>query len=149
MFRSHSLILAKKYYDSGLLGVKTGKGFYNYPSPGTWSKINLEEKLGHSVDPKFILAPAINFAAWMIENKVCSHEDIDLSLKLGYNLPKGLLELADSYGIDEIVSTLEHKYDGAKSEPYSIFYKPQPLLIHLVDSGKLGKKSGQGFYSYM
>ena len=60
MFRSHSLILAKKYYDSGLLGVKTGKGFYNYPSPGNWVKINLEEQLGDSVDPKSIIAPASN-----------------------------------------------------------------------------------------
>lgn len=148
MFRSHSLILAKKYYDSGLLGVKTGKGFYNYPSPGNWVKINLEEQLGDSVDPKSIIAPAINLSAWMIENKVCSHEDIDLSLKLGYNLPKGLLELADYYGIDEIVSILEKKYEGSKSEPYGKFYKPQKLLTQLVTSGKLGKKSGTGFYSY-
>ena len=98
--------------------------------------------------PKSIIAPAINLSAWMIENKVCSHEDIDLSLKLGYNLPKGLLELADYYGIDEIVSILEKKYEGSKSEPYGKFYKPQKLLTQLVTSGKLGKKSGTGFYSY-
>jgi enoyl-CoA hydratase/3-hydroxyacyl-CoA dehydrogenase len=146
--RDYTIKLSKEYYSKGLLGVKTGRGFYEYPKPGQWVKVEIPKQAGERVDPMQILAPATNLSAWLIANDVASAKDIDTSLKLGYNFPKGLLEMADEYGLDSIVNVLKDKMERVKTEEYSAFYRPHHLLLRLVEEGKTGKKAGEGFYRY-
>ena len=65
-------------------------------------------------------------------------------MKLGMAHPMGPLELADFIGLDVCLSILEVMYDGFKNPKYA----PCPLLVNMVRSGNLGKKSGKGFYDY-
>jgi 3-hydroxybutyryl-CoA dehydrogenase len=91
-----------------------------------------------------VLFPMINEAANACHDKVASAEDIDTGMKLGANWPMGPLALADLVGLDTtkaILETLERELGDAK-------YTPSPALGELVDAGKLGRKSGAGFYDY-
>jgi 3-hydroxybutyryl-CoA dehydrogenase len=91
-----------------------------------------------------ILFPMINEAANAYHEKVASAEDIDTGMKLGANWPMGPLALADLVGLDTtsaILETLERELGDAK-------YKPSPALTELRDAGKLGRKTGSGFYHY-
>jgi enoyl-CoA hydratase/3-hydroxyacyl-CoA dehydrogenase len=146
--REYAMKISREYYEKSLLGVKTGKGFYDYPKPGQWAKVEIPKEAGEGIDPIQVLAPAINLSAWLINNDVASAKDIDASLKLGYNFPKGLLEMADEYGLDVVVKVLKDKMERAKTEEYGAFYKTNPLLSKLVEGGKIGKKTSEGFYKY-
>ena len=91
-----------------------------------------------------ILFPMINEAAQALAEGVASAADIDTGLKLGANFPMGPLALADLVGLDTtkaILETLERDLGDAK-------YHPCPLLGELVAAGKLGRKSGAGFFTY-
>ena len=91
-----------------------------------------------------ILFPMINEAANAFAEGVASAEDIDTGMKLGANWPMGPLALADLVGLDTtkaIIESLERELADAK-------YRPSPVLGELVDAGKLGRKSGAGFYDY-
>lgn len=90
------------------------------------------------------LLPQINEAVRMLEEGVSTREDIDSAIKLGLNHPMGPLELADFIGLDICLSILEVLADGYNSERF----KPAGLLSTLVSEGKLGMKSGEGFYKY-
>lgn len=144
----YAMKLSKERYEKGLIGVKTGKGFYDYPKPGQWARPNIPKEAGERIDPVRILAPAINLAAWLIERGVATASDIDKALKLGFNFPKGVLEVADEVGLDVVVNILNEKADRYKGESYATFYKPRPLLVKLVSEGKVGKRVGEGFYKY-
>ena len=65
-------------------------------------------------------------------------------MKLGMAHPMGPLELADFIGLDVCMSILEVMYNGFKNPKYA----PNPLLVNMVRAGKLGKKTGEGFYNY-
>jgi 3-hydroxybutyryl-CoA dehydrogenase len=89
-----------------------------------------------------LLVPMINEAAMIYEEGVASAEDIDKSMKLGANHPIGPLALADMIGIDvclAIMETLERDFNSDK-------YRPARILSNMVEEGKLGKKSGEGFF---
>jgi 3-hydroxybutyryl-CoA dehydrogenase len=91
-----------------------------------------------------ILFPMINEAAAAYHEKVASAQDIDTGMKLGANWPMGPLALADLVGLDTtcaILETLERELGDAK-------YRPSPALTELRDAGRLGRKSGSGFYDY-
>lgn len=91
-----------------------------------------------------ILFPMINEAANAFHEQVATAEDIDTGMKLGANWPMGPLALADLVGLDTttaILETLERELGDPK-------YKPSPALTGLRDAGKLGRKSGSGFYDY-
>lgn len=77
------------------------------------------------------------------EQGVASAADIDLGMKLGYNHPMGPLELADRIGLDTLLSILENQ-----REAWGEGFRPPPLLRQMVAAGKLGRKSGRGFYEY-
>uniref|UniRef100_A0A0E0JPS7 3-hydroxybutyryl-CoA dehydrogenase n=1 Tax=Oryza punctata TaxID=4537 RepID=A0A0E0JPS7_ORYPU len=91
-----------------------------------------------------ILMPMINEAFWALYTGVATKEDIDTGMKLGTNHPMGPLQLADFIGLDVCLSVLGVLHNGLGDSKYS----PCPLLVQYVDAGRLGKKRGQGVYSY-
>ncbi len=91
-----------------------------------------------------VLMPMINEAVLALQEGVATKEAIDTVLKLGANHPMGPLELADFIGLDTCLSILEVLRTGFRHEKYA----PAPLLRRMVAEGKLGKKSGHGFYDY-
>jgi len=126
----------------GKLGMKTGKGFYEYK--GIYSRARIPKSLAYKVNSLRLIASAVNEAAWLIRNGIASKEDIDKAMILGMNYPRGLLEMADDYGIDAIVKMLEARKNETGFEEYEV----DPLLKEMVDANKLGKKSGEGFYKW-
>ena len=91
-----------------------------------------------------ILLPMINEAIETLYNGVAGVTAIDTVMKLGMAHPMGPLQLADFIGLDVCLSILEVMYDGFKNPKYA----PCPLLVNMVRAGKLGVKSGEGFYYY-
>jgi 3-hydroxybutyryl-CoA dehydrogenase len=91
-----------------------------------------------------ILMPFINEAVWALHDGVAEPEAIDTIAKLGFNHPLGPLALADLIGLDTCVAIMEVLRDGLADDRYA----PCPLLDQLVEQGKLGRKSGAGFYIY-
>ena len=88
--------------------------------------------------------PLINEAIYTLYENVATAEDIDKVMKLGMNHPMGPLQLADFIGLDvclDIMNVIQSGFNDSK-------YRPCPLLKKLVAAGKLGKKSGEGFYKY-
>ena len=91
-----------------------------------------------------ILMPYINEAVWALHEGVAEPEAIDTIAKLGFNHPMGPLALADLIGLDTCVAIMEVLRDGLGNQRY----EPCPLLRDLVDAGKVGRKSGVGFFIY-
>ena len=91
-----------------------------------------------------ILMPMLNEAIETLYNGVAGVYEIDTVMKLGMAHPMGPLQLADFIGLDVCLSILNVMYDGFKNPKYA----PCPLLVNMVQAGKLGAKSGEGFYDY-
>jgi 3-hydroxybutyryl-CoA dehydrogenase len=91
-----------------------------------------------------ILMPMLNEAIETLYNKVAGVYEIDTVMKLGMGHPMGPLQLADFIGLDVCLAILNVLYDGFKNPKYA----PCPLLVNMVRVGKLGVKSGEGFYDY-
>jgi 3-hydroxybutyryl-CoA dehydrogenase len=91
-----------------------------------------------------ILMPYLNEAVWALHDGVAEPEAIDTIAKLGFNHPLGPLALADLIGLDTCVAILEVLREGFGDERY----EPCPLLREHVAAGRLGRKSGEGFYKY-
>lgn len=91
-----------------------------------------------------ILMPMINESIETLYNGVAGVEEIDTVMKLGMAHPMGPLQLADFIGLDVCLSILNVMCDGFKNPKYA----PCPLLVNMVTAGKLGVKSGEGFYDY-
>jgi 3-hydroxybutyryl-CoA dehydrogenase len=92
-----------------------------------------------------VLMPLINEAAFCVMEGVATAESVDTVMKMGMNHPMGPLELADFIGLDvclDIMDVLQKGFGGDAK------YRPCPLLEEMVAAGKLGKKSGRGFYVY-
>jgi 3-hydroxybutyryl-CoA dehydrogenase len=115
--------------------------------------VRLAEDLGktpaHANDfPGFvsnrILMPYVNEAVWALHDGVAEPEAIDTIAKLGFNHPMGPLALADLIGLDTCVAILDVLRDGLGDDRY----EPCPLLREHVAAGRLGRKSGRGFYNY-
>ena len=126
---------------------------YNTSDEVTQIVMQLSEKLGKSpVEvndyPGFvanrILMPMINEAIETLYNQVAGVYEIDTVMKLGMAHPMGPLQLADFIGLDVCLSILNVMYEGFKNPKYA----PCPLLVNMVRAGKLGVKSGEGFYDY-
>lgn len=91
-----------------------------------------------------VIVPMLNEAMHVLMEGIANAEDIDTAMRLGYNQPMGPLELADTIGLDELhtwMETLFHELGDLK-------YRPCPVLKKLVREGKLGKKTGEGFFKY-
>lgn len=126
---------------------------YSTSDPVTDTIMELSEKLGKTPVmahdyPGFvanrILMPMINEAIETLYNKVAGVLEIDTVMKLGMAHPMGPLQLADFIGLDVCLSILNVMYQGFKNPKYA----PCPLLVNMVMAGKLGIKSGEGFYNY-
>ena len=91
-----------------------------------------------------ILMPFINEAVWALHDGVAEAEAIDTIAKLGFAHPIGPLALADLIGLDTCVAIMEVLQRGLGDDKYA----PCPLLLEHVEAGRLGRKSGQGFYDY-
>ena len=91
-----------------------------------------------------ILMPFINEAVWALHTGVAEPEAIDTIAKLGFAHPMGPLALADLIGLDTCVAIMEVLHEGLGDGKYA----PCPLLHEHVAAGRLGRKSGEGFYSY-
>ncbi|MDN5351611.1 MAG: 3-hydroxybutyryl-CoA dehydrogenase, partial [Clostridiales bacterium] len=104
--------------------------------------VAVEEAPGFVVNR--ILVPMINEAAGIFADGVASAEDIDRAMKLGANHPIGPLALGDLIGLDVCLSIMEVLYN----EFGDTKYRPHPLLRKMVRAGKLGRKTGTGFFDY-
>ena len=91
-----------------------------------------------------ILMPMINEAIETLQHGVAGVQEIDTVMKLGMAHPMGPLQLADFIGLDVCLSILKVLHEGFKNPKYA----PSPLLVNMVTAGKLGVKSGEGFYDY-
>ncbi len=100
---------------------------------------------GVNFDPIRVLATAVNEAAKLIEMEATTREEIDTAMLLGLNYPRGILRMADSTGLDKIVNELNRLYEKYNKEDR---YKASSVLTKLVKQGKLGRKTGEGFYTY-
>jgi 3-hydroxybutyryl-CoA dehydrogenase len=91
-----------------------------------------------------ILCPMLNEAILTLQEGVAQPDAIDGIMKLGMNHPIGPLALCDLIGLDTVLHIMNVLHEGMGDDKYA----PAPLLIQMVEEGKLGRKSGQGFYSY-
>ncbi len=91
-----------------------------------------------------VLMPMINEAIFALQEGVADKEAIDTVMKLGMNHPMGPLALADLIGLDVVLYILNVLYNEFKDPKY----RPAPLLVKMVEAGKLGRKTGEGFYKY-
>lgn len=91
-----------------------------------------------------ILCPMLNEAILTLQEGVAEPEAIDGIMKLGMNHPIGPLALSDLIGLDTVLHIMNVLHEGLKDDKYA----PADLLIQMVDEGKLGRKSGEGFYKY-
>lgn len=91
-----------------------------------------------------VLMPMINEAIFAVGEGVATAENVDEVMKLGMAHPMGPLRLADFIGLDVCLDILNVLYEGFKDPKY----RPAPLLVKMVDAGKLGNKTGEGFYKY-
>ncbi len=138
-FVPRSKLLEEKF-NSKKLGMKTGEGFYDWRA----GRPKIPKEKAGKYDGLRLIAPMVNIAADLIKMGVADAEEIDTAMKLGTNMPKGILELADEIGLDVILSKVEELY---KEKGYEIL-KPSEHLKKMVSEGKLGKKTTEGFYRY-
>lgn len=104
--------------------------------------IDVKDSPGFAVNR--ILIPMINEAIFTVFEGVASAEEVDEAMKLGANHPMGPIALADYIGLDVCLAIMEVLYEGFNDPKY----RPCPLLKKYVEAGRLGKKTGQGFYTY-
>lgn len=132
----------KEYFEKGMYGQKSGRGFYVYGG-GKYERPEIPRDAGSSIDLVRLFAPSINSAAWLIRNGVSTVDDVETGVKLGLGYPKDILEMADEWGLDRVVEALENL-----KARYGEAYTPDPLLVEMVSKGRTGRKAGEGFHSY-
>jgi 3-hydroxybutyryl-CoA dehydrogenase len=104
--------------------------------------VEVKDRAGFIVNA--LLFPYLNNAVKMLEKGIASREDIDTAMKGGCNFPMGPFELLDLVGLDTSVSILDSLYQETRDHNYA----PAPALRRMVAAGRLGRKSGNGFYDY-
>lgn len=127
-------------------GLQTGEGALQRAQT-FWRDLDLEPVLvadGPGLVRARVVCCLINEAVSALMEGVASADDIDLAMKLGTNYPYGPLEWADMIGLDTVLGVV----NGLFREWGDDRYRPSPLLRRMVAAGRLGKKSGRGFYRY-
>jgi 3-hydroxybutyryl-CoA dehydrogenase len=105
--------------------------------------IETKDRSGFIVN--FLLTPYLMGAVRMYEEGFASREDIDAGMKLGAGHPMGPLELCDFIGLDVLHAVCESLFDEFRCDEYA----PPPLMKRMIAAGRLGRKSGRGFYDYI
>ena len=124
----------QRMMEAGLLGRKTGRGFYDYREDATQTAPKTDREIGEKIVNR-ILAMLINEAADALFWQIATCEDIDLAMTKGVNYPKGLLKWADEIGLDIVLRRLENLHVEYSEDRY----RPSPILRRMV-------KSKQSFY---
>ena len=118
----------KKMMDEGLLGRKSGRGYFDYSESAVNPEPNKDEKLGKKIFIR-ILSMLINAAADALNGAIATRDDIDTAMTTGVNYPKGLLKWADIIGINSLINQLEELYTHYSDDRY----KPSPLLKKMAE----------------
>lgn len=121
----------KRLMEAGLLGRKSGRGFYNYAEGVVLPEPNKDEVLGQRIFRR-ILAMLVNEAADALYLNIASKEDLDLAMTKGVNYPKGLLAWADEVGVSAILNQLEDLQEEYGEDRY----RPSPLLRKMSDKNE-------------
>ncbi len=122
-----------------IIGFLQGLRNHRYPM----IPIKVKESPGFLVNR--LLVPMLNEACFCLQEGIASARDIDTAMKTGAGLPMGPLELADMVGIDisyDVSKVLYEEFGDSK-------YRPSPLLKQMVEAGRLGRKTGKGFFEYL
>lgn len=128
--------------EAGKLGKKTGEGFY--PWEGDKVQVELSPDEADRFEPDNVLALVANEAARLLQEGIASADDIDLAMKNGLAFPKGPLEWADGFGLDNVLETLETLH----GETGNALAEPVDAITERVDAGKTGRDAGEGFFTY-
>ena len=121
--------IQKKLIDEGLLGRKSGKGYFDYSENAVNPEPNKNEKLGKKIFNRN-LTMLINAAVDALNGAIATRDDIDTAMTTGVNYPKGLLKWADEIGIENVLKQLQ----GLQSNSNDNQYQPSPLLEKMVKS---------------
>ncbi|MEM0298614.1 MAG: 3-hydroxyacyl-CoA dehydrogenase NAD-binding domain-containing protein [Thermoplasmata archaeon] len=133
LIKDHKILL--EMIKDGKIGMKSGIGFYKYDKK--YQKADIKKGNLYSIDPLDILSPGINEASWIISQGIATLEDVEKGQKIGMGYGDGILKLADGYGLDNVFKKL-----------IEIGIEPDSLLKLKVNEGKIGMKSGEGFYKW-
>ncbi|ARM75529.1 3-hydroxyacyl-CoA dehydrogenase/enoyl-CoA hydratase family protein [Acidianus manzaensis] len=133
--------IIQKKFESKELGVKTGKGFYEYPQ-GKYVKPDIPKDYAEKMRPELLISLGVNEASRLLREGIATRNDIDLGVKLGLGFPKGIFQYADEYGIDKIVNSIE------ELRKIGLNVQVDNLLLEKVNNKELGVKTGKGFYDY-
>jgi enoyl-CoA hydratase/3-hydroxyacyl-CoA dehydrogenase len=112
----------EELYSLEKFGKKSGEGFYLYGDK-TYERIPLSEEQSKQYDPIRILSVAINNAAWLISNGVCTREDVEIAMRLGMGIKKDLFDIGREFGYEKIINTLNQLQEKSGS-----FYAPDPYV---------------------
>jgi enoyl-CoA hydratase/3-hydroxyacyl-CoA dehydrogenase len=115
----------KELYDNNQLGQKTGKGFYEYKDDN-YERVNLTQEKSALYDPLSILGVAANNAAWLIENEVCTLEDLNTALKLGMGLKTEIFEMVKTLNTSKVIKRLSEL-----EKEQGDFYHPNKYLENI------------------
>ncbi|MEN3047760.1 MAG: enoyl-CoA hydratase-related protein [Candidatus Caldarchaeales archaeon] len=130
--------LIRERVERGELGVKSGRGFYDYSKA---ARPEIPTDAGKDVDLAYILVPAMNEAARLVEEGYATHEDVETAMKLGTNLPKGVFGYAPELTVEkvtQVLSELERELGEG--------YRPVPYLLSLVGRAPEVKREYQEIY---
>ena len=114
----------KELYESNQLGQKTGKGFYEYKKEN-YERVNLTEEKAAQYEPLSIIGVAANNASWLVENEVCTLEDLNVALKLGMGLKTDIFELVRKTSPSKVLDRLK------VLEEQENFYRPNKFLENI------------------